>query len=417
LETQIEKGLDQRLTEKLEEDHRFRTETKQVVATMQTQLQELRYMVIEAPSYELDGVISSEALIRAIQRNSRRIDHLNELVLGLKEEDERARDTLLDMSECLSDIQLGVHRFVTEHNIVKSMFIDEIDHSFVNTEHVRVEIGMYHQSLEDLSDSIAKSVTKISNAFGDLYQILNRITTKAIPVFSGFDDELLQLRKLNELIATQREQRFDRPDILGRALIKRSNRTTQIGIDLTDGVREQLNQDFSLKLFQVPVHPTGDARKSMLFKPDGRRDTDGCARRAPSMVDIETKQCIADLQRKVEGLTQMVERIRTEIASQIENKADSAQIERMLEKVRSISNSTRDETLKLRKKMAEFLGKGDIEALVADLVGKRGGSVERGVVVVPQPRPGIACFSVKPVVPDLPNPHDQLFGGAKQSKR
>jgi hypothetical protein len=55
-----------------------------------------------------------------------------------------------------------------------------------------------------------------------------------------------------------------------------------------------------------------------------------------------------------------------------------------------MANSTRDEKTKLRKKMTESAGKCEIEALVTDLVGRRVCSAERAVVMVPQPRPGIA---------------------------
>jgi hypothetical protein len=420
---EIQKETNRKVTIFSEEAEKWRKDAVNKFQSMSEQITELRYLVIDAPSFELDGVLSSEAIVRAIQRDSRRIDHFNQLVLSVKEENDRLHDTFNDMSTLLTDFQIAIQTFVIEHNTVKAALINQVDHSYVCSENVRQDVAFCQQSLEEISDVTMKSIGTVSGAFLQLWHILNRMSTRAVPLFESFDDELLQLHRVNEVVMAQKEHRLSRPDLLSQALIKSNNRTTTIGLDLTDDLRESLIHEFSIRLFEVPIHEKEDGRKRGLSqKRENGQDGDNGdrSRRMTGSMDLEVRQSLGDLHRKIEKLTQSFERMRGDVGAQIETKAETSHVERILEKVRSMVSTSREDLMKIRKKMTDFIERDDLESLVKDMVGNKV-RTDGNVAAVPQPRLGISCYSVKPIIPDLQTqtPHEQLFGSTdpKQTKK
>jgi uncharacterized coiled-coil DUF342 family protein len=419
--TEVEAKVDGRLGKIEASDQEFANEFHREVANIQSELGEVKHLVVDAPSFDIDGVVSTDTLIRAIQRNSRRIDTFNETVVAVKDENDALRDMFNEMAGCVQRIQIEMQTFVTEHNVVKAALVTQTDQSFVNSEKVRDTLTACEKVVHDVLNIVTKSMNAVSGTFIQIAQFLNRLTTRQLPVFQSFDDELLDLQKLCDAVSAQVTER-ERKDVLGHALVDKASRSKEVGADLTDDLRLALRRDFKLAIVDVPARRTGELRKRSLFlRPGESKEAPAPVPEAPKPeyhVDLEMRNQVVEVTRKLDLLGQGFERLRESIAAKVDNKADATQVERILDKVKSMTNASRDEILKLRRKMADFLEKGDLEITVQDILERQGGG-ERSRALLPQGRPAHAGCSTRMIVPDVlcHTPYQQIFTGQRPRKK
>jgi hypothetical protein len=290
----------------------------------------------------------------------------------------------------------------------------------VNSEKVGDTLAACENVVRDILNIVTKSMNTISVTFIQITQFLNKLTTRQLPVFQSFDDELLDLQKLCDVVSAQVHVR---EDVLARALVDKANGSKEVGADLTDDLRIALRRDFKLAIVDVPARRTGDLRKrSVLIRAGESKEAVVPVPESPKPeyhVDLEMRTQVVETARKLDLLVQAFERLREGIGAKVDNKADAAQVERILEKVRSMTNASRDEMLKLRRRMADFMEKMDLEMAVQDILDRQArGERSRGAVV-PQDRPVRAACSTRVVVPDVlcPTPYQQIFAGQKPRKK
>jgi len=397
----------------------FEREFRGELHGVQVELQEVRRLIADAPSFDVDGVLNTETLIRAIQRDSRRIDNFNETFVAVKDENEIMRACMAQITECIQDLCTELESFVGEHNTVKAVLIHQVDRCFINAESVRGEVRECRRNVTDLVDVTSNSINSISSTFLQVYQFLHRITTKAIPLFQSFDDQLLEFQRLSDKVQGEADDEAKSAEILDHVLIDQRNRTRGMSLVLTEETAEDLRSEFVIRAIDVAAPDFSSARRRS-FARDATSGPRGLVRNQEtvSVREVERDQGMADVRRRLDRLVGQFEQVRTEIEKKVENKADSANLDRIVETVKSISGRAREDVRRMEKRLEKRLGgfvdREDIEAMIKLVIEQRGGPLvavrpAAGWTQASPPRRGTGGRAVIPALPA----HAEIYGNAQ----
>lgn len=216
------------------------------------ELKETKKAVVEQPSFDIDGKISTESLMNAITRNSRRIDGFNEIIMGIKNRNEQTVSTIAQYSKILQQMREQLVEFVNEHNNIKHTIVDQIDQCHMNTDSLRKEFHPIHQTIEKMMSSQRHSLNTIVSTFSSIYSYLGSISSKIPPRFETFDDEILENQELYESIMAEKELRKTIPSVLDSVLIKKENIQKNVGFFSDQADLDELIYDFEFPIDRIP---------------------------------------------------------------------------------------------------------------------------------------------------------------------
>jgi hypothetical protein len=382
----------------------FEADIRNELQCLTVQVAEARRLVIDTPTFEVEGAISTEALIRAIQRDSRRIDNFNETVLAVKHENDSLRILFSECTRCLDQFQTSMAHFVEEHNAVKRSLVHQIDQSYVHGEDVRRQVRECEHNLADLVEVSAKSANTISSAFLQVYSFLTRLTSRGIPGVISFDEELLEFQRLCDLMLCGGEEKMAR-DVLSHALIDLQNRDRLIGDEVTEELRALLLGEFKMLKVSIPNHDIADLHGSLFvhnFRPKSRGAAGGGD---GEMSPLELKRLFGETNRSIEAITGRIDDLERSVQDKLDTKAEYSQIERLVERTRAMRLIANDDLSGVQRRFGSFIRRDEVEGIIRQTVARSPGKSHPRLV-------GVAGVGVKPTLPDLPAqpPHEQLYG-------
>ncbi|OHT02710.1 hypothetical protein TRFO_30114 [Tritrichomonas foetus] len=340
------------------------------------ELKELKRLVAEAPQLDIDGQVDTETLVHAIQRDSRRIDNFNEIIVSVRDQNDRISALCKSLAKSFEELQLQIHDFEVEHNSTKMSLINQIDQSFVNTEIIRKDFARVESNIEDVVGNSLRSISSISSTFETLITFLSKITTRPLPKFAQFDDEVLEFQTLFDTVMTQKEYK-ETTDYISLCLLNKDHINRPVGEFLTSDEIQQLKTPFQTPFIGIPTLDSFATKKDTQIRKKSIFDFNNMHGAEPVVVtkevkpktqisDLEMKHSILELQRTIANLKEQMEIVRNAYDTSIANKADTQSVERMLDKVRAINSKLQSSINQMQNNMVNYVLKSEIETLLTN---------------------------------------------------
>ncbi|OHS96062.1 hypothetical protein TRFO_37813 [Tritrichomonas foetus] len=352
-------------------------------------LKELRRLVVDAPSIDLDGVTDTEALIRAIQRDSRRIDGFNETINGIRDENNEMRSLFTELTNGFQKLQLNVMDFVTEHNRAKKDIIALTQDNSEQCRTLNKNFGTCFSNIQNVLDTTLNGMNLVSNTFVQIFSFLGKITTRPLPMFTAFDDSLLEFQRLSDSINAQNE-RFDEINKNEEKKTPRivPNNTFKVPMVTIAQVPEAMasKQSALHKLeFNISTKPASSNSENTPANNENQfSETNSVTSRNSSSrsnhsriannrimntgVDLELRQNVKDLQSKVDESLATVTHLKDTVEAKIERKTDTVAMERMMDKIRVMISKLRDQVNTQNKTIMTCVQRNEAETLIQQVL-------------------------------------------------
>jgi len=277
LEANHKSELDSAITQMKSQTKGDKDDSTREMREMKSELRELRRMITDAPAIECEnGIADTEAIIRAIQRDSRRLDNFNEIIMTVRDEHNEMRDLFTILNAAVEKIQLNVVDFVNDANKTKTELISFSKETRQSTKENTQKVLKCSSDIGQVIDSTTAGMTLITNTLLQLFSFLSKITTRPLPVFGNFDDSLLEFQKVSDSVSALNEKYDDEQ--------KTKDLTPQRDLDL-DPTFQLPYVEIAKVSFPMPKGKPVAAQSS--------GDTQAC-------VDLEMRQTLAALEAKID---------------------------------------------------------------------------------------------------------------------
>lgn len=332
---------------------------------LQVEVKEVRRLVVDAPSIDVDGVTDTEALVRAIQRDSRRIDNFNETIVAVKEEHSTLRCLFSELVRGFQKFQLNVVDFVENQNQVKKELAQRCEDNALKCDQIQKNTYVNAQNIYNVLDATLNSMNLISGTFAMMHGFLSKITSRPVPPLQSYDDTLLEFQRLSDIISSQNEHNDDL--LKNEAKMARSQ----------DNLR---NFKFPyIAINDIPVDEKAQSTALMMATDDNeiadesRKKKQPVAHITPATstaggVDLELRHDFTEMKVKVESAITTIDNLKNTIDSKIERKADSVAIERMFDKVRVSISKLRDSINTTSRCVVDCIQRTEAETLIEQIL-------------------------------------------------
>lgn len=328
-------------------------ESKTEIELIEKDLKAVRSIVVDTPSIDFDGIVDTESVVRAIQRDSRRIDSFNETINAIREENRLMKYFFSEMAECLQKIQLNMLDFVSEHNKTKKDIILLNNDNTQRCKALKNNFFNCSSNIQSVLEATLNGMNLVSNTFAQVFTFLGKLTTRPLPLFKDFDDTLIEFQKLSDMISAQNEKNEE----LNKQEEKRSPRNVpdeifKISTVQLPDISELLNRKFTaISRFDTPIKKADDSVKVV-----------------GSGIDVELRQDVQNMKSKIDESLETVNHLRDTIELKIENKLDSIAMERMMEKIRGMILKLRDQVNSQNKSISNCVPRNEAENLIRHIL-------------------------------------------------
>jgi hypothetical protein len=399
---------------KMEVDAQFQVLAKQTKQRSQTvdeelgdvrdALKDLRHLLMSAPEIETNGgLVDTEALVRAIQRDSRRIDGFNLTMVGVRDDNVMLRALFAHMSKAIEQVQLHLLDFVKDSNRTKAevahfsremkLIVDRLSTAIIKGSHDTAQV----------LDVTQTGMNSIVGTIGELFAFLGKITTRPLPVAGSFDDMLHELHSLSEMVSAQ-NVKYDE----------------QQKADSFSPVREiRLNDNFKIPFVDIPEMPPSTV--------PGARGQEAAARAAlansttgKNTIDFELRAQVSVLEEKLQKVAVGVNEFKDGVEAKIRGKSDTLALDRVMEKMRADLSKMREEVLRLERSIGARVHRDEAEKLIQHVIleVQAGGDTAAGSHPVECLLCGRPKSAVSPnTLPVLDSPGEFLFGKTREKSK
>jgi uncharacterized small protein (DUF1192 family) len=316
------------------------------------ELKELRRMILDAPTIECEnGIADTEAIIRAIQRDSRRLDNFNEIIMSVKQEHNAMRGLFATLNRCVEQIQGNVLEIVKDGNHTKSELVAFSHDTRQKTGEIAQKVTKCSVDIGEAIDATMTGMNLISNTFLQIFSFLGKITTRPLPVFGSFDDSLLEFQRISDASSALNEKYEDEKRIRDAAPPRELD----------------LDPAYALPSVEIPAHnielPRSHAKR--------RKESD--APRSPTPAPVGDAQlCVdAELRDTIASLQGKVDRLRADASVQrevLERKADAVTVDRITEKLRITLQKLRDKQRHIANSLVFCIQRDEAEPLIKHIL-------------------------------------------------
>lgn len=329
--------------------------------TIVVEVNELRKMIVDAPAFEEKDVTDTEAIIRAIQRDSRRIDSFNETFVEIKNENEAIRELFTSLSESFMRFQTNMHEFVIDHNQVKDILAQQIKESNVRIDNCNKDHLQSQKNITCISDCNLKSMTGISDAFQQIFLVLEKMSARRLPVFRSFDDEILEAQRIVDLIAAQNDHVSLKPQVADNSFLHDAKIEKNFILPFVDiSQLANVNEEQATKgfIFDVPESP----KSTKIEKSEKEKVVLRSSANGPTVsVDLELRHTVQELKARVdESMTHMNE-LTERLESKMQQKTDQAYLERMFDTLKNTLAKIRNDYAIVSQKVNKMATKDELE--------------------------------------------------------
>lgn len=335
---------------------KINNESKTEFELIEKDLRNVRSIVVDTPAIDFEGTVDTEVVVRAIQRDSRRIDSFNETINSIRQENNLIKHFFAEMAQCLQMFQLNMLDFVAEHNKTKKEILLLNDDNTKRCKALKNNFFTCSANIQNVLEATMNGMNLVSSTFSQVFSFLGKITPRPLPLFKDFDDTLIEFQKLCDSITTQNEKNEE----LNKQEENKSPRSVPdelfkiSPVQLPD-VSQLLNQKFSA-ISRFDKH---DKKEENSVKLIG------------SGVDIELRQDVNNMKSKVDESYETVTHLRDTIESKIESKVDAISMERMMEKMRAMITKLRDQINAQNKLLTTYVPRSEAESLIQHILNSK----------------------------------------------
>ena len=364
----------------------FQKEMKDEIKYFTTEIQEIKKAVVDAPSFDLDGKIDTETIINAIKRDSRRIDSFNEIISNIRNQNDIVSKLFIDLSSIVEKVQIQLQEFIKEHNSAKFSIIEQIDQGYANTELLRKDFIKINTSVEDTIKACFNSMNTISSTFSSLYLFLGKLTTRSLPKFPTFDDEVLEFQRIQESITSEQDTKKSIKDPFTTCLIEKEHSGKKIGQFSTEESITKLKAEFQLPYLTIPKvdlnHDTKHSIMNYVNKDEVQSNqTSNPSSNQSSFINssksdhnsnanlcyAESKQSIIELTKSISGLKEQIDSVKLTVDKGESKKlADSKNIDRMIERVKEMNSKVQNSINSMNQSLMNYVQRDEINDIIKE---------------------------------------------------
>lgn len=308
-----------------------------------------------------EGDINPDALIRAIQRDTRRIDSFNEMITAVKDEHNDLRDLFTNVSDGFHQIQVQILNFAEDHNRTTKKINTRINEGVEKSNEIVKEIVKFEKNLQDFVDIDSNTIQHISDTFTQLFSFISKASNRPAPLIKSMDDIILDYQKLtdgisytaaeNQLSSADKTHEPDEPFHLNyvqlntlpaakEVLIKKP-----IGSMLSSISKTSVNPSLSSSIEVIPVAPQNQ----------------------------ELNHLVVQLQNDVKDVVDTIVSLKSVVLTKLDSKADTEIVERMLEAMRKSVSTVRNTMTTTLNQNTKFITKDDVELMLDARLGSSSG--------------------------------------------
>ena len=294
---------------------RTNSENRKLIAKIDDKLIEFNARLMESesltsnPSEPLD----SSAILRAIQRNSRRIDNLSGIVLKTQKECEQGSQFFSGVHQCLTDIGYVVTMLVTNINTLKNKLHEYLKSqigNFAEMSKITYELtGRFKESQDVLAESLRDINDTITSIQAATKSRLTNVSTNVVP--NAIEYCVKASDELEKILENEpRENLFtDNP----------------------------LFKEIEVPNILIPVLPTDKSVEKEEIKVDARKN------------EAEIREKLALLTNAFNKEAEDNREFKTKVNGELDKKADTFVVERLVDKIKSMMNTMQIKIAEINK--------------------------------------------------------------------
>ena len=411
------------LTSQIEEISKLAMSTKKEVANelhfMNVEIKDVRHMIVDAPSlFDVEGTIDTPSLIRAIQRDSRRIDNFNETINAVKNDHLQLNAMCIDLCKAFGEFQINVQDMVEQNNIHHQDMLRRCKENasrFIDVSH---EVIRLSGNVRSNADTTLAGFSQVSNDFLQLTSFLSRLTNRTTPAIGSIDDTLLELQQQSDLITSENEKFEEK--------VKSEESEMTFGNNILNDfklpfVRVTIPQDLNVVDPRTAIYNTSpdveqDGDDSIPRKLKPVEKTASNVSSSPQL-DFEFRHSMQGLQVKLDNLAQQLENYKEVTDSKIERKADMQVVERLLDRNRTTINKLREKLSETINSIGVCVKKDEMDKIIT----QRTTSRTEGDITISHPKSSLSTGSrAQETLPRLQrrgDAHQVIYGVEPRSQR
>lgn len=301
--------------------------------TINVELKSIRQLIVDTPevTFESDN-IDTGAIIRAVQRDTKRIDAFNETLNRLKDEFVDLKTVFTKLNRTFNDFQTGVQDLVQDHNLVKKELFSKVADSVDASIEITRDVEKLNENLQFSVNSGFSMISEVQSMFLQFVSHVTSLTHKPFPYNYKFNDRVTDLQKQNDdsLAFQERVQQ----------IIRNCESIKQFS-------------SVSVSPFKIPVYqiqspsPLSSSLKNSFFLNSEKQHMANGITSIVCQVDNATRNNVATLQKDVNENSKNVKELKENISTEINKKVDIHTFERYLERLK-------DSIIKVNKKTNEI---------------------------------------------------------------
>ena len=377
-------------------------ESNSEIQSLAKDLEELKRVVYEAPSIDVGEVTGSEALIREIQRDSRRIDGINETSNHLKEDTSEIADLVREIVDAFKDLQKNIIDFVASHNQNKKEIVQLTQDNAEQIQNLRRSCGACFNNIQSVLESASNSLNVTSDAFAQMHSILSKITDEPLPKLTNFDTIIVELQHLNDSVSAQND-----------------NFENQSRIEDNKTPRKLPVETY---VFPVIELRTLNQKKKRKYDEEKYIKKDDEEESSNNFADLELRQSVKEMQYKIDDSLTTVTHLRDTIDSKIDKKTDTAATEKMIDKLKGMISKLKEQVLTQNRNLMNCVQRNEAETIIHNILHSMNifgetaaGSNHIECLACGRPRSTLAPTTLIPVIPKNQDPHELIYGKPKAS--
>jgi len=369
--------------------HGLKKEMSSEIHGIHVSLEEVKHMIVEAPTYDIEGVIDTPALIRAIQRDSRRIDAFNETIVAIKDENQTMKSFFNSIFKGIQEMQVHFHDFVEEHNHTKRELRDKTTENTFSLSVLSKDVSIISTHFHSVLDTTLSGMTSISNSIIQLFSFIAKLSSRPVPSSKQLDDIVVDLQHHHDIWNSTNQKLEDRIIKVDQERIFSHRMKSEFFIPYI-----QIDNPFDILFLDQP----GKHIKAQTSSPSG------------TSIDHEMKYQLNDLQSKVEKNAKSLEALLETVENKIEKKADTLTVERLLEKMRLSLSKIRDTANETSKIVAICVRRDELEKVIQQSI-DTSKDPRDSVVFVSRPRTSLNHTERSSNLPSIKgSPHSAIYG-------
>ena len=357
-QTTTQNELSAQLEEATKDVIGFKKEFANEIHVMDVELKEVRHMIVDAPTFDVDSTIDTSSLIRAIQRDSRRIDNFNETINSIKEDHLKLNGMCVDLCKAFGEFQVNVQGMIEQNNVQHKELVKKSAETSGFAIEVSKEVDKLTNNVRSTMESTLNGISQVSNDMLQLTSFLTKLTNRTTPTLGSFDDTLLELQQNIDITISQGEKFEEKIKNQESEVAFAPKIINEIKIPF---ISINIPTDLNTASYQSRIY-TEERELSNTLKSSDKANSNLSSL---TMIDFELKNNVQLLQQKVDSMAENIDKMKEKLESKIELKADTAVVERLLERHRTTINKMREKLSETVNSIGVCVKKGEIDKMMS----------------------------------------------------